>query len=167
MNSITQPKREDEEDSTKKETLTTTSMNMFFELCQARSWALYTLNSHNFNVYLDITNVSDPSWEWFLREVPQTNGSIRLNEWKAKRDSHYIVYSKQSNVTCTEKDAYLHVFQCDLSHTTKYVGVYDKDGIRLCDLCLIIWDIRKPHVTNQGFADGRCPRVIMKSATFK
>lgn len=137
----------------------------FFELYQARLWSLYALNSHhNVKRYLDISDIIDPSWEWFLKDIPQYNGSKKLDEWKAKRESGYLVYSKEvptfNHTPTTSDEVYIRIIQCPQQKKTKYVGPYDKNGKRWCDLCLVIWNTDRPDVTNQGFAPGRCPDML-------
>ena len=139
-------------------------MNSYFELLQARNWALYTLKSRDVNVYLNISNITDPSFKWFLEKIHDSGVTKNINNWKVKKESHYFVYSKDHANTVT--DIYIHIFQCPQSQNTKYVGLYEKDGRRLCDLCLIIWDVNRPHVTNQGYAPGRCPdSIILETKT--
>ena len=136
-------------------------MNNYFVLCKARTWALYTLNSRNVKVYLDISDVQDPVWEWFLHEIPQYSGTTKLNNWKAKKECQYLVYNKENDNAIAE-DVYIKIFESTDKKKTKYVGLYDKDEKILCCLCLIIYDTERPHVTNQGYAPGRCPDVLYK-----
>lgn len=130
-------------------------MASFFELCQARTWALYTLKGHDVRIYLDISHVTDPAWEWFLTEIPQQSGCTRIEEWNTKKEGKYLTYSK--DLSTDNAEVYIHIFECPTSKKTKYVGLYNKDGKRHCDICLVIWNTDHPHVTNPGFAPGRCP----------
>jgi hypothetical protein len=107
-------------------------------------------------LHLDISGV-DPATEWFLcRHIPQYyTDSSKLQDWNGRKESHVIVYT---NETPGIDNIYIKLFED--KHGSVYVGLYDEQGKRLCDICLVIWNKEHPHVANQGFAPGRCPDEI-------
>lgn len=54
----------------------------YFEMCQARTWAMYTLNSwKNIEILLDASGINESS-KWFLvQDIPQYNGGVKLADW--------------------------------------------------------------------------------------
>ena len=103
----------------------------FFELCQAKNWALAHLKSHNVSASLDVRNISEPAWKWFLQDIPQYYGGVRLEEWHCIDSGNCLVYSK----TSSDINVRIHVIQCRVFTNTKYVGLYKEDGTRYCDAC--------------------------------
>lgn len=129
-------------------------MNSYFVLSQARTWALYACNKRSIKIHLDIEGI-DPVWQWFLeRDIPQDHGCVRLGVWIAHNDGKHITYTSEGSGDGCE-EAWIRIF--DGEYNNVYAGLYDKDGKRFCDLCLIVWHRDRPHVTNQGYAPGRCP----------
>lgn len=132
-------------------------MFSYFELCQARTWALCTLNNYtdNIHVHLSLKDV-DPVSIWFLRQVPQYSGSILLRQWRVINDDKDMVYSNEIGNSNANVCMHLYI-KLFVDSNSLYVGLYDKDGNRWCDACLVIWLRNRPHVTNPGYAPGRCP----------
>lgn len=132
----------------------------FFELSQARTWAMGVLNMQpNVRVLLDVSGV-DSAGRWFLeRDLPRSSGSVGLARWNAARNGSVIEFSNResSEVECTT--VHLRAFVETLASSTSslYFGLYDTSGERYIPACLVLWDRKHPEVTNQGFAPGRCP----------
>lgn len=131
-------------------------MLTYFELYQARLWAIHTLNSHaNMKFILDVNDV-DESSKWFLSEDSrQCNNSVY---WYSFRNRNKIEFSNSNNPTTT-----LHImsFTNDIFLSSLYISLYNMTtGTRFETSCLIIWDRAHPHLTNIGYADGRCPEYI-------
>jgi hypothetical protein len=131
----------------------------FFELSAARTWAMYVLNSHaNVKLVLDVTGANKTS-RWFLaNDIPQTSGGITLVPWRAVQNEHTIEYTNSENDHVTT----WHIRSFTSSRfPSLYVSLYDIiTGARFAPLCLIIWERNHPDVSNQGYADGRCPEFV-------
>lgn len=126
----------------------------FFELCAARNWAMYVLNScANVKLVLDVTNM-DKTSTWFLaKDIPHNNGS-----WKGVQNKQTIEYTNRKEDPVTTYYICAFVSQ---RFPSLYVSLYDiTTGCRFSSLCLIIWERNHPEVSNQGNADGRCPPTI-------
>ena len=54
----------------------------------------------------------------------------------------------------------IHIFEDPVFYNNAYVGLYDSEGKRYGDTCLIIWNKRDPKLVNPGYAPGRCPDRI-------
>ena len=130
-------------------------MNSYFILCQARNWSLYTCNKRRIKIHLDLNGI-DPIWQWFLeRDIPQDHGCVQLVTWHVHNDGKHIIYTNEAEGYVYE-EVWIRIFN-NCENNNVYTGLYDKDGKRFCDVCLVIWHKDRPHVTNQGFAPGRCP----------
>ena len=126
-------------------------MHKYFELYQARTWALYALNYHNeqnIHIHLHIKDV-DQTCLWFLKDIPQ----YAVQKWYSKHDGDYIIFDRDYKSEDIIK-IFIHLFT---DNNSVYVGLYDEFGKLWNDICLIIWDKNHPEVTNPGYASGRCP----------
>jgi hypothetical protein len=133
-------------------------MHSYFVLCQARSWALFSIESmkRKVDVCLDVEGL-DPSWVWFLKsEIPQTHGCVKLSSWNAIRDGNHIVYSYNDEQDQQEKQRY-YIRLFDGDHDSVNAALYDDADKIVCHVCLVVYDKDKPHITNQAYAVGRCP----------
>ena len=135
-------------------------MNQYFELCQAVTWALYTIRdkSKQYRVHLDIKNI-DPVWVWFLCELRSLDMI-----WNVKKESNYLVFWRDSIPDIAPK-VDLHIRLFEGVYNSVYAGLYDESGNRWGDVCLVIWDGSRPHLTNSGYAPGRCPDTIAMHST--
>jgi hypothetical protein len=136
----------------------------YFELHQARNWALdfFKHSSQNVHVHLEIKGM-DPAWVWFLREL-RSPDYVSLNEWNTKETSNYLLFFRDSKTitdTAPIINLYLQLF-VDKNNVSVYAGLYDETGKRWVDNCLVIWNRSRPHVTNPGYAPGRCPDLGWK-----
>jgi hypothetical protein len=137
------------------------SCDKYFELNEAKTWAMYTLynNTENIHLYLDVTNV-DETAKWFLKFTPQYSGSSPIQKWFDNQYGNYMVFSRD-NSTENIKNIYIHLFEDDKFVNSIYAGLYDEFGKRWCDKCLVMWNKNKPEINNPGYADGRCPSFII------
>lgn len=125
----------------------------YFEMRQARTWAMYTLNNlENIEIILDANNIND-SEKWFLmHDIPQRDGGVTLAEWRGSQETNGMI----SFVNGDKIEKSLHIFNFT-NDTSLYASMYDTNGNMFIPMCLIIWDRKRPHVTNEGYAPGRCP----------
>jgi hypothetical protein len=111
------------------------------------------------DVYLDVEGL-DPSWVWFLKsEIPQIYGCVKLSFWNARRNGHHLVYfykDQQDQQDQQEKQRY-YIRLFDGDHNSVNAALYDETDKIVEHVCLVVWDKDQPHVTNQGYAVGRCP----------
>lgn len=134
----------------------------YFELSQARTWAMCALNATpNMSVLLDVSEVDGAS-RWFLeRDLPRSSGGVELARWSAVHNDSLIEFSNResSEIECTTVHlrAFVETFAMSSS---LYFGLYDGSGARFVDACLVVWDREHPEVSNQGRAPGRCPERI-------
>ena len=129
----------------------------FFELCAARNWAMYVLKSHvNVKLVLDVTNTNKTSRWFLLNDIPQIASGVKLDYWHGVQKENEIEYTNTNNDSTSTT---LHIRSFISSRfPSLYVSLYDMDtGIRFAPLCLIIWERNHPEVSNQGYAEGRCP----------
>lgn len=133
----------------------------YFELCSALRWALYVINSiPNVKVVLDVTSV-DKTTRWFLaHNIPQAYADTKLVEWFAVQNEHSIEYTNSDNANTT---FLIQVFTSITFPSSSYVSLYNMStNARFAPMCLIIWDREHPEITNQGYAEGRCPQNIIR-----
>ena len=67
-------------------------MYRYFELYQARTWALYALHYHNeqnIHLHLNVKNV-DQKCIWFLKDIPK----YAVQKWYSKHDGDYIIFDR-------------------------------------------------------------------------
>ena len=122
------------------------------ELNEIKSWALYLLDKfkENVRINLDITNIECDNYE-----IPQNYGIYSINQnCSIKKNNNYLQFSKDDNNT----DIFIHYFE---NYNSLYVSLYDKNGKRWFDTCLIIWSRTNPKLTNFGYAPGRCPDYLL------
>ena len=139
----------------------------FFELCQARSWAMSVLNSFvDVRIVLDASDV-DKTGRWFLvQDIPQRHGGVQLSNWDAmqqKEEEHLLEFSNRKRMNLNFNCTTVHIrafVQTFTESSSMYVGLYDETGARFIDACLVVWNRTHPEVTNQGYAPGRCPDRI-------
>lgn len=135
----------------------------FFELSAARTWAMYVLNSQHTPVklVLDVTGVNKTSRWFLLNDIPQTSGGIKLVSWHGVEKENVIEYKNSDDDPTTT----FHIRSFTSSRSLN-VSLYDiTTGSRFAPLCLVIWDRKYPEVTNQGYAEGRCPVAVCNITT--
>lgn len=134
----------------------------YFEMCQARTWAMYILNNHleppfGIKLVLDVTNIDETS-RWFLiNDIPQYSGCVKLIEWDGILKDNTIEFT--TSEYC-ENPLTLHIrsFTSSVFTSSLYFSLYNMTtGAIFAPVCLIIWDRKYPEVINQGYAPGRCP----------
>ena len=119
-------------------------MNLsYFELCQARKWAMELLKTHNVRIRLDVSNVNQSSRWFIMNEISES--------WHGRVQDDYIEFYKEET---DHTNVYIRTFEQDKS---LFFGLYDTNGLRLCPICLVIYNRKYPEVSNQGYAPGRCP----------
>ena len=134
----------------------------YFEMCSALRWALCVMNSiPDMKLVLDVTSV-DKTSRWFLaHNIPQAYADTKLVEWLAVQNEHAIEYTNGDG--CTQTTFLIRAFTCAFTcHNSLYVSLYNMStNSRFAPMCLIIWDRDHPEVTNQGYAEGRCPQNVI------
>lgn len=130
----------------------------YFEMCQARNWAMYVMNNTNVKLVLDVTNV-DKTSKWFLlTTIPQEYGDIKLVHWIGIQKEKSLEYTNHDTTLTT---LHIRFFTLSMFPLSLYVGLYDMSTMtRWGETCLIIWDRSHPEVTNSGYAEGRCPLTV-------
>jgi len=131
----------------------------YFEMCHARTWAMYILKSHvDTRLVLNVTDV-DKTSRWFLtNDIPQKYGLVNLDPWFGQQKENTIEYTNGDTPTST-----LHIlaFTHSAFPSSLYISLYNMTtGARFAPLCLVIWNRARPDFTNQGHAQGRCPEYI-------
>lgn len=132
-------------------------MNIPLILRHARKWALHEIEfSINGNVHLYM-NVKDipQDYLFFLKEVPRRWGFCKLENWWEKEEGDCIIFNR--DVSGPIINAHIQIFE---HKDSAYAALYDDNGKRMTDHCLVIWDKSKPDVNNPGYAPGRCPDTI-------
>lgn len=125
----------------------------YFEICQARTWAMYALRfTINTRLILDVSDI-DKTSIWFLtNEIPQEHGGVKLGSWFGIFNENTIEYMNSDNASDT---LHIRVFT---DPSSLYISLYDTTtNVRFAPQCLIIWNRIRPEITNQGYAPGRCP----------
>jgi len=131
----------------------------YFEMCHARTWAMYILKSHvDTRLVLNVTDV-DKTSRWFLtNDIPQKYGLVNLDTWFGVQKENTIEYTNGDNPTCT---LHIRAFTDSAFPNSLYTSLYNMTTrARFAPLCLVIWHRAHPEVTNQGYAPGRCPDYI-------
>ena len=131
-----------------------------FEICQARTWAMYVLKSNvNTRLILDVTDRHKTSI-WFLaHDIPQEHGGVKLGPWYGICKENVIEYMNGDNATDT---LHIRAFTVSSFPSSLYISLYNTTtNARFAPMCLIIWDRAHPEVTNQGYAPGRCPDHVV------
>jgi hypothetical protein len=120
---------------------------------------MYTLNSwKNIEIVLDASGI-DESSKWFLvQDIPQYNGGVKLVDWHGLEKNNSVV--SFVNGDKIEKTLHIRYFTNELFPSSLYVSLYDDSGKIFAPSCLIIWNRKRPHVTNHGYAPGRCPEFL-------
>ncbi len=104
----------------------------FFEMSQARTWAMGVLNMQpNMRVLLDVSGV-DSTGRWFLeRDLPRSSGGVELARWKAERDGSLIEFSNRESSEAECTTVHLRAFAETLatsSTSSLYFGLYTASG---------------------------------------
>ena len=104
-------------------------------MCQARTWAMYTLNSwENVEIVLDAGDI-DESSKWFLtQDIPQYNGGVKLAYWRGSRKDKGLV--SFVNGDKIDKTLYVWHFTDDSFPSSLYVSMYDTTGKIFAPTCL-------------------------------
>ena len=142
----------------------------YFEMCSALRWALDGLNnSPGVKIVLDVTGLDETS-RWFLaNHIPQPYTCTKLVRWigtyKTNEERNIIEYTNGNDGDDNnenEKMTFLiRAFTDTACPSSVCVTLYNiSTHVRFAPLCLVIWDRRHPEVTNQGYAEGRCPNSI-------
>ena len=148
----------------------------YFELSQARTWAMYSLHlipRSRFVIDLPVESVESvesvdaaaSSSSWFLvHDIPQYHGGVKLADWTGKRNSHgtQLVFTRDDVGDDVDACLYVRAFR---RYNSLYVGLYKENGAIFAPVCLVIWNRDAPEVTNQGYSGGRCPDVFPGAAT--
>lgn len=136
----------------------------FFVLYMSRAWALATAGRlHNANecgvrVHLRVGD-NAPLARYILSDVPQSYGLHPIDsEWmvtsSVNGDIVYCLGPKE------KQNVHIRIFE-DRGLNNTYAGLYDDDGRRWTDTCLIFWNTdQNPGPTNIGYAPGRCPDKV-------
>lgn len=147
------------------------AMHSFLEWYQARTWALCTVQRPDrpdrpdappatVRLHIALKDLADPAWVWFLREIPRAWGTDRLEDWFTWADDEHLIYSNALSRERPERLVRLHLHLFDGEHNNAYAGLYDEEGKRWGDACLVIWDKKRPDLSNKGYAPGRCPDTL-------
>lgn len=138
-------------------------------IVKARNWALASFNNIFKNPFIHI-NVSDYPEEYaiILQDVPQHYNCVKIPRWYSNieviDDMKYVIYDKDvvdddnDNDDVEQNNLYLYNFQ---DKDQIYYGVYNEEGKRVSDKCLILHDKDVSSIYH-GYAPGRCPDVIEK-----
>lgn len=136
----------------------------YFEMSSALRWAMYTMNSFSdVKLVLDVTSV-DKTSRWFLENnIPQAYANTKLVKWFGIQKENSIEYTNGKGINTI---IVIHAFTYSRFPFEMYVSLYDMStSTRFAPMCLIVWDRKHPEVTNQGYAEGRCPHILQTSVT--
>lgn len=135
----------------------------YFEMCSALRWALDGMNnSPDVKIVLDVTSVDDTS-RWFLaNHIPQPYAGTKFVRWIGtyKQNEQIIEYTNGNENEDEKMTFIIRAFTDTAFPRTVCVTLYNMDGVRFAPMCIVIWDRKYPEVTNQGYAEGRCPKSI-------
>ena len=116
-------------------------MRTFFELYRAYKWAR---QYGSLCIHLDITDLDECSIA-FLEDAKHPGSYSRV-------EGHYMKIGETHNDG--EKFVFIHFFE---NGTQLYAAMYTPDGRIYKKECLIIWDVKEPHLWGSGYTVGRCP----------
>ena len=128
----------------------------YFEMCQARTWAMYVLNSRtDVKLILDVKDIDDTSLWFLVRDIPQFHGGVKLANWHGTCQGNTVEFTNSDVVKTTFE------IRAFTEKNSVFISLYDVvKGLRFAPVCLVIYDRKSPEIANQGYAPGRCPEEI-------
>jgi hypothetical protein len=128
-----------------------------------RNWAILLVQPlpTNIHIHVDVQHLSE-EFKFFLKEIPESCWLQKIKGWWSKEKDNYITFYR--NLPGDIVNLYLHMFEDTRNNDVVYIGLYDDQGNRWRDQCLIVWDKTKCDRTNPGYAPGRLPESLNDSS---